>query len=149
VSAGILFLPLVLLLVVGMVRFCVLSAAGARQVADPGGAARLRLRLTGIALLAAGGFAAVLIFVRTLPQSDLPPEIIPKSTKASEYEMERIGGKVNGYTAELRDEFGDLWQGRELAYTVAVFSFVGCVACFFLAHDFAAHPAAATEREER
>jgi hypothetical protein len=132
--SAVMFVPLVALAVFGMIRFCLQSLAGPRNPPEHGGTRQWWLRATGIILLAVGWFTAGLIYYRTPSDDDLPPEIIPKSTKGSEYEMERIGGKVNVYTAQLREEFADLWQGRELAATVAILAAGGCFICFTLAH---------------
>jgi len=146
--SSILFVPLVAIAVVGMIRFCLQSLDGPRNLPEHGGTRQWWLRATGISLLAVGWFTAGLIYYRTPADSDLPPEIIPKSTKTSEYEMERIGGKVNVYTSEMREGFADLWQGRELAATVAILAAAGCFICFTLAHHrLHGPPGAAEERK--
>jgi hypothetical protein len=54
--------------------------------------------------------------------------------------MERLEGKQGVLMAELTDWFASLWHGRNLAYTLAVLSISGFLACFLLAHLLKLYP---------
>jgi hypothetical protein len=78
-----------------------------------------RLRRLTIALLAAGFGAAIVIFFA----AGLPPEnplgYDPLETKKYIHDLQLYGGQANVLAAEFREWFTGLWQGRNLAYTVA------------------------------
>jgi len=54
-------------------------------------------------------------------------------TKREMLQMERIGGKANVLASELIQWFVSLWQGQNLAFTLAYLSMGGCGVCFGLA----------------
>jgi hypothetical protein len=47
---------------------------------------------------------------------------MPEDSRKYLHDMEMYGGKANVLTAELTRWFSGLWQGKSLAYTVAVIS---------------------------
>ena len=55
--------------------------------------------------------------------------------KAYEHNVQVIGGNFSLYAARLGEWFSGLWQGRQLAYTVAVLSVAIAAACFVLAYQ--------------
>ena len=83
-----------------------------------------RLRLATRAIVAAGFAAAIIIYITAGPPPQNPLGYDPLQTKAYRHELEVFGGKANLIMAEFQDWFAGLWQGRQLAYTVAVLSIV-------------------------
>lgn len=78
-----------------------------------------RFRRARRALLAAGFAAAAVIYVVARPEADNPGGYDPMQSKMYLHDLELYGGKANLLAAEFRDWFTGLWQGRNLAYTVA------------------------------
>jgi hypothetical protein len=81
-----------------------------------------RLRLATRSIIAAGFAAAVILYFTAGPPPQNPLGYDPLQTKAYRHELEVFGGKANLLMAEFQDWFAGLWQGRQLAYTVAVLS---------------------------
>ncbi len=99
-------------------------------------------RITG-GLLLIGLGSALVIFLVT------PPEVVDPllgdqfSNKKYLREMRMLGGQGNVLAAEFNEWFAGLWQGRELAATVAVLT-VGTVLVF---RWIATHPGAPTTEQ--
>ncbi|HKF42512.1 MAG TPA: hypothetical protein VKJ00_15025 [Thermoanaerobaculia bacterium] len=81
-----------------------------------------RLRFATRAIILVGLAAAVIIYITAGPPPQNPLGYDPLQTKAYRHELEVFGGKANLLVAEFQDWFAGLWQGRQLAYTVAVLS---------------------------
>lgn len=92
---------------------------------------RRRLKTLTLAILAVGLSAALVIFVAAGPASENPLGD-PMDSKKYIHDMEVYGGKANVLAAQFREWFASLWQGRNLAYTVAVLTLLAVpVARFF------------------
>jgi hypothetical protein len=112
----------------------------------------------GLLVLIAGLFAAALVYLNTVPQDQTDPASyafeggkvipMPRDSKRSALEMERMGGKANILAAEITEWFQGLWRGRTLAYTLALLSTGSCLACFFVGNFLGHAPSAdATDRK--
>jgi hypothetical protein len=94
----------------------------------------------GAIILLAGLLAATAVYLRTTPADDDGVQdgnssmVRPDDSKRYERQMEQISGKTGVLAAQSMDWFESLWQGRNLAYTLAVLSVGGSLACLFLAN---------------
>ena len=80
-------------------------------------------RLSG-AILAAGFAAAVVLwFVMPSPAADGWRDD-PLNQKRNRRQLAMIGGQANQLSADFIEWFGGLWEGQNLAYTVAVLTLV-------------------------
>ncbi len=80
------------------------------------------------------GFAlAFAIFFTAGPDAPGAMDYDPWAQKKYLRELERIGGKANVLSTEIREWFDSLWHGRSLAYTVAVGTVVTAWAFWFIA----------------
>lgn len=101
-----------------------------------------RLYLLGAFILAAGWLAGTLIFVTAgadEPRGDLAYG--PGWEKKYSFQLERIGGKAAVMADEFSQWFSALWQGRQLAFTVAILGTALALLCFVLARGLSAWPA--------
>jgi hypothetical protein len=78
-----------------------------------------RLRRIRRAILAVGFVSAVAIYVVAGPDDVDPSGYDPMQSKMYLHDLELYGGKANLLAAEFREWFVGLWQGRNLAFTVA------------------------------
>jgi hypothetical protein len=129
-----LLLPFAAVFVVALVRFFIASLGSANDASGNSRRVQMRLRLAGIIILALGFVAATAIYLAAAPVVERTNATRLGYTGLSDGDMILVGGRVNVYTAELREWFGGLWHGRKLAVTVALLSSVGCLVCFYLAH---------------
>jgi len=85
----------------------------------PEEAAALRLKRWTIAILAIGLGSAIAIFVAASAPAENP---LGEQIQSKKYlhDLEVYGGKANVLAAEFREWFAGLFEGRTLAYTVAV-----------------------------
>jgi hypothetical protein len=79
----------------------------------------LRLRRIRRAILLVGFAAAIVIYVVAGPDRDDASGYDPMQNKMYLHDLELYGGKANLLAVEFRDWFVGLWQGRNLAFTVA------------------------------
>ena len=79
-----------------------------------------RLRFASAAILIVGLVSAVVIYLRAGQIPGNPLGYDPEDTKAYMRQMELYGGTVNVLASDFRQWFTGLWQGRHLAFTVAV-----------------------------
>jgi hypothetical protein len=90
-----------------------------RPHSTPEEAAALRRKRWTIAILAAGFGAAIAIyFAASAPEEN--PLGDPLQSKQYVHDLEVYGGKANVLAEQFREWFVGLWQGKDLAYTVAV-----------------------------
>lgn len=87
----------------------------------------------GLFILAAGLVAAVLIFIFAAPDADFAAAEEITRSRGYEHNLQLMGGKFAVLTVEFDQWFASLWQGRPLAYTVAVLSIAIALVCFWLA----------------
>jgi len=101
----------------------------------------------GLLLLGLG--SALAIYLTAAPQVVDPLVGDPFANKKYLREMRMLGGQGNVLAAEFQDWFAGLWQGQELAGTVAVIT-VGAVLGFrFVATHPGVPPAAAATEEKK
>jgi hypothetical protein len=93
-----------------------------------------RLQRLRRGLLAIGLAAAVVIWIVAGPEPDYPLGYDPMQSKMYLHDLELYGGKANVLAAQFRDWFVGLWQGRTLAYTVAVLTVLTVLALRFYAN---------------
>ncbi len=77
-----------------------------------------------LALLAIGLTGAVLIYCFAPPPETDAFGNDPLNDKRTRRQLQVIGGKANELSADFIDWFGGLWEGENLAYTVAVLTVV-------------------------
>jgi len=78
----------------------------------------LRRKRWTIAILSVG-FAAAIVIYFTAAAPDENPLGDPMQTKQYVHDLEVYGGKANVLAAQFREWFVGLWEGKNLAYTVA------------------------------
>jgi hypothetical protein len=148
---SIVFIPFLLFLALGVVRFFVGSLKARHPVSEDRAVFQKRLRLGGVVILVIGLIAAAAIDFRTVmdeenaagaPGGDrrqFQHTFAPAETKKSDLAMENIAGKEGVLGTELTEWFESLAHGRRLACTVAVLSVAGFLGCLFFAHPHLAH----------
>ena len=92
-----------------------------------------RLKRLTRAILAGGFLAAAVIYVVAGPEPENSPGYDPMQNKMFLHDLELYGGKANVLAAEFRGWFVGLWQGRNLAFTVAVLTILSVLALRFFA----------------
>ncbi len=87
----------------------------------------------GVAILLGGLIGAVLIymFADTDGAPDSAREIV--SGRMYQHNVELMGGKFAIYAVQFSQWFAGLWQGRSLAYTVAMLTVVIALGSFWVA----------------
>jgi hypothetical protein len=85
----------------------------------------------GLLLVGLGGAAA--IYALAEPPEDDPLLADLHSNRKYKRELAVYGGRANVASAEFIDWFGGLWQGRNLAGTVAVITVVATLGFRFVA----------------
>jgi hypothetical protein len=101
--------------------------------ADPQQPRRPAVFYWGLFILAAGLIASALIFILATPDADLAAAEEITKGRGYEHNLQLMGGKFAVLTVEFDQWFASLWQGRPLAYTVAVLSIAIALACFWVA----------------
>lgn len=96
--------------------------------------ARSRLRYSGAAILFVGLLAAELIYLFAGDDADMDAAAEIAHGRGYQHNLEVMGGKFAVLSADFDRWFVSLWQGRSLAYTVAVLAVVLAAACFLVAH---------------
>ena len=77
-----------------------------------------------LALLLLGFTGAVLIYAFSPPPETDAFGDDPLNQKRTRRQLRVIGGQANALSADFIDWFGGLWEGENLAYTVAVLTVV-------------------------
>ena len=99
-----------------------------------------RLRLTGISLLAAGLLAGALVYLRTPPMEDtdivgynvihgVSYPIHRSDDRNYNRQLQQFGGKANVYAYEITHWVETRFEGRRLAYTLAILGGAAFIAC--------------------
>lgn len=91
------------------------------------------LRRVTRALLAVGFGSAIVIYLVAGDPSANPLGYDPLDTKKYLHDLEVYGGKANVLAAQFREWFVELWQGKNLAFTVAVLTVLLVLAVRFFA----------------
>jgi hypothetical protein len=142
---SIVFIPFLLMLVIGISRFFMGSVRTKAPVSDERAAFQRRIRLIGVGTLVAGMLIAASIYMKAsldeqadptanTPQREFQHTFAPAETKKSDLAMESIAGKEGVLGTEITEWFESLGHGKRLAYTVAVISLAGFLTCLFIAH---------------
>jgi hypothetical protein len=116
-----------------------------------------RLRLSGLGLLGAFLLAAAVVYLRTPPAEDIDIvgynlvngvsyPIHRSDDRSYDRELQKMGGRANVFAYEITHWITTRFQGRRLAYTLAVFGGAGFIACFY-ASDLFDLPPADSERD--
>ncbi len=92
-----------------------------------------KMNRISLALLVAGFVAAGLIYVFAAPPATDAFGNDPLNEKRYRRELRVIGGQANALSADFIDWFGGLWEGENLAYTVAVLTVVTTLGFRFVA----------------
>ena len=96
-----------------------------------------RIFYAGVVILVAGLIGAALIYWVTADSAVKKTEIEYANPRAYEFQIERLGGKATVYVVRFNEWFTGLWQGRQLAFTVAVLALVIALICFWLSKRLA------------
>ena len=94
---------------------------------------KARVRRLTVAILALGFGSSIIIYLTARPESENPLGYDPMQTKTYLHDLELYGGKANVLAAEFREWFTGLWQGRNLAFTIAVITVLVVLALRFIA----------------
>src|SRR3982751_3720882 len=106
------------------------SATETEYAKAEGLAGRTRAFYFGVVILVAGliGSALVYLFGADGYGGDVAGAL--GNRRASEFQIERIGGMATVYVARFNLWFTSLWHGKQLALTVGVLAVVVAFACF-------------------
>ena len=96
-----------------------------------------RIFYAGVVILVAGLIGAALIYWLTADSAVKKTEIEYANPRAYEFQIELLGGKATVYVVRFNEWFTGLWQGRQLAFTVAMLALVTALICFWLSKRLA------------
>ena len=88
----------------------------------------------GLAVLLGGLVGAAFIYAFAADDEDMSATREITSGRMYQHNIELMGGKFAVLSAEFNQWFGSLWQGRPLAYTVAVVAVGIALVCFWAGH---------------
>ena len=103
------------------------------RLVTPTSLSRRALRRLTIAILLVGFGSAAAIYLLAGSEPSDPSGYEPLQTKRYVHDLELYGGKANVMAAEFREWFVDLWQGRQLALTIAVLTVLIVLVVRFIA----------------
>ncbi len=92
-----------------------------------------KIKFISLGLLLLGWSGAAAIYAFAAPPDDDPLLADLHSNRKYKHELAVYGGKANVVSAEFIDWFDRLWQGRNLAGTVAVVTVVATLGFRFVA----------------
>ncbi|WLT32311.1 hypothetical protein [Geothrix sp. PMB-07] len=110
-----------------------------RHLGTSAGRRLIRIRQITAGILAVGLGTATIVYLRAAPKGANPLGYEPEDTKKYLRDLELYGGKVNVLATEFMKTWDGLWQGRNLAYTLAVLTLITAFLFWFLAHRQAVH----------
>jgi hypothetical protein len=119
------------------------EAGSGLRLLGPKPAARVRQITAGI--LAAGLGSAILIYLSARSQGDNPLGYDPMDTKRYLRDLELFGGKGNVLATEFSLWWQGLWQGRNLAFTVAFLTVLLALVFWYVAMRRLREPAGQEE----
>jgi uncharacterized membrane protein len=96
-----------------------------------------RIKLLALFILLAG--AAFSFFIYQNAQ-DIPPGYDLAVSRKYLANMERYGGMINVLLTDLTDWFCGLWQGKDLAFTIAYLTVIVSAGLFFIAKLYSLDP---------
>lgn len=91
---------------------------------------RCYLVTAGILLAGLGASVAIYLTADEVPDN---PFAEYENSKRFSHEVQRMGGKMALVANDLNAWFGGLWQGRQLAYTVACITIVAAAGYYLAA----------------
>ena len=91
-----------------------------------------RIFYAGVAVFIAGMAGAVLIYASAADGTAGDPATEYLNRRLTEFEIERIGGMATVYVARFNLWLAGLWHGKPLAFTVAAFSIIIALLCFWI-----------------
>ncbi len=98
-----------------------------------------RLRYGTFGILIVGFATAIIVFFTAPPPEANPLGYDPLDTKKYLHDLEVYGGKANLLAVEFREWFDSLWQGRQLALTIAVITLLTVLVFRFFAKPLPPH----------
>ncbi len=103
---------------------------------------QVRLYQAGAFILVAGLCGSAWIYRRAAGRPDTSSAIPGvQDTKIDQFRMELYGGKANILANDLQSWFDSLWQGRHLAFSLAILATVIGLGCILLAEQLPRIPA--------
>jgi hypothetical protein len=97
------------------------------------------LRWLSYAILVLGLLSAVVLYVTASPPPQHPLGYDPFASKKYVRDLEIYGGKINVIAVELRQSLHKLWQGKNLAYTIAFLTALVASLCWYIGSHAASH----------
>jgi hypothetical protein len=99
-----------------------------------------RLHLAALVILAVGLVAALAVYIAAAPSGPdasnyqiVNGQAYPVDSSREMQQLERLGGKASVQTFKFQHWFASLWQGQQLAYTLAVVSALLALLCWHIA----------------
>jgi hypothetical protein len=86
--------------------------------------------MAGILLTGLGSALAIYLTAAEIPEN---PFAEYEQSKRFSHEVQRVGGKLALVANDLAAWFGELWQGRRLAFTVACMTLMITAGYYFIA----------------
>jgi hypothetical protein len=102
------------------------------QITRPCLVALRHLRWLSYAMLVLGLLSAVVLYVTASPPPQHPLGYDPFTSKKYVRDLEIYGGKINVIAVAFRQSFSKLWQGKNLAYTIAFLTVVVASLCWYI-----------------
>jgi hypothetical protein len=109
------------------------------QITRPFLVALRHLRWLSYALLVLGLLSAVLLYVTASPPPPHPLGYDPFASKKYVRDLEIYGGKINVMAVAFRQSLPQLWQGKNLAYTIAFLTVLVASLSWYVGSHAAAH----------
>ena len=97
------------------------------------------LRWLSYATLILGLLSAVFLYVTASPPPQHPLEYDPFASKKYVRDLEIYGGKINVIVVKFRQSLHKLWQGKNLAYTIAFLTVLVASLCWYMGSHAASH----------
>lgn len=98
------------------------------------------LHLAALVILVAGLVAAMLVYIAAAPSGSdassyqiVNGQAYPVDSSRELQQLERLGGKASVQTFKFQHWFASLWQGQQLAYTLAVLGAALALLCWHVA----------------
>ena len=104
---------------------------------------RVKNLVAAILTVGLGSAVAIYLSAPSSPAGPLGPD--PNDSKRYLRDMEVYGGKANLLASQFREWLGSLFQGRSLAFTVAVLTVLLALAVWWLATPLPPEPPAADQ----
>ena len=93
----------------------------------------VRVRAVTAAILSVGFLAAIVIYLTAAEPAENPLVDQLENSKIYQRSLELYGGKANLLAEQFSRWFASLWQGKSLAFTVAIITVVIAAIYYFIA----------------